>query len=139
MKKRTTAIIPMYVAGWILLLFAVLPHHHHQAFICFNTSHCTDNHPEKHSHDNAFPVHNSNCINYLLQTDQIKQLSRSADDSGENALPFPLLSFCFLLAESPSVFPYFIPAETFPEQKDDPIPTLLLTSSYPTRGPPALC
>ena len=71
MLRKVTAIFFLTLASMIMLAFAVLPHHHHQEYICFNAEHCSAELPDAaHSHDTET---NHGCVKNLFQT----QISRN--------------------------------------------------------------
>ncbi len=74
MGKKITAIFFLTLASMVMLAFTIMPHHHHQEYICFNNVHCENESPDgQHNHDSA-PIHtNHSCIRNLFQT----QISRT--------------------------------------------------------------
>lgn len=83
MLKKITAILFLSFASMIILAFAVIPHHHHQDYICFNSLHC-EGHPssEQHSHDGEQDGHEHSCVKNLFQTQisRIQSSVHSCDD-----------------------------------------------------------
>lgn len=74
MRKKITAILPLYLAGLIMLAFAVFPHHHHHEYICFTTTHCVEQgEGETHHHDSS--SEHEECVNQLFQTQITRGLS----------------------------------------------------------------
>ena len=72
--KKFTAILFLAFTTLVMQAFAVFPHHHHQEYICFATSHCPqDAEHEQHSHDHDTQKSNPGCVQNLFQT----QLSRT--------------------------------------------------------------
>lgn len=70
MLKKYLAIFFLSLASMIMLTFTILPHHHHQAYICFTTTHCEDHdhaRHENHSHDEGPLSNHRGCIGNLLQ------------------------------------------------------------------------
>lgn len=69
MLKKYLAIFFLSLASMIMLTFTILPHHHHQAYICFTTSHCEDHDArhENHSHDEGPLSNHQSCTGNLLQ------------------------------------------------------------------------
>lgn len=73
MRKKLTAILPLYLAGMIMLAFAVFPHHHHDRFICFNTTVChSAENSEHHTHGNSS---GESCVKHLFQIKMNRNLS----------------------------------------------------------------
>lgn len=73
MLRKITAILFLTFASMVMLAFAVVPHHHHQEYICFNEEHCSDELPGiPHSHDTEPVQTNHGCVKNLFQT----QISR---------------------------------------------------------------
>lgn len=138
MRRKLAAILPLYLAGVLLLAFAVLPHHHHDSFLCFNATHCVAEEDECHtSHRHTESPEKGDCIQYLFRTEQAKILSRHLSQGGDET-PFPLVSFYCILPELLSVpFPTDTPIP-LPEVRDDKPYRLLLSSHKLTRGPPQL-
>ena len=78
MHKKLKVILPLYLAGMIMLAFAVLPHHHHKEVICFTPAHCTETaETENHRHDSDIP--HEGCVRQLFQTQVTRSLSLSDD------------------------------------------------------------
>lgn len=76
MHKKLKVILPLYLAGMIMLAFAVLPHHHHKEVICFTPTHCTETaETENHRHDSDIP--HEGCVRQLFQTQVTRSLSLS--------------------------------------------------------------
>lgn len=75
MRKKLKVILPLYLAGMIMLAFAVLPHHHHSELICFTPTHCTETGAENHQHDSNLP--HESCVRQLFQTQVTRNLSLS--------------------------------------------------------------
>lgn len=74
--RKLLAITLLSLASTIMLAFTVLPHHHHQEYICFAGSHCTEEAGKmQHSHDSNPFNDTHNCISELLQA----QLHRTQD------------------------------------------------------------
>ena len=74
MHKKLKVILPLYLAGMIMLAFAVLPHHHHKEVICFTPAHCTETaETENHRHDSDIP--HEGCVRQLFQTQVTRSLS----------------------------------------------------------------
>lgn len=70
MLKKYVAIFFLSVASILMLTFTILPHHHHQEFICFTTSHCEDHtQHDTHSHDEGPLSNHRSCVSNLLQTE----------------------------------------------------------------------
>lgn len=74
MLKKITAILFLSLASIIILAFAVIPHHHHQDYICFNSLHCEGHtSSEEHSHDGEHDSYAHSCVKNLFET----QVSRT--------------------------------------------------------------
>lgn len=73
-RKKIAAILPLYLAGIIMLAFAVLPHHHHNEYICFSNTHCAPVEEASHQHDEPAPAHEG-CVKHLFQTQVTRNLS----------------------------------------------------------------
>lgn len=133
MGKKLTAIIPLYLATFILLAFSVFPHHHHDSFICFNTIHkFSAENPQHHSHPE---IPEKEChIQYLFQTDNVKTVSRYLSQEEDTLIPFAF--FCCILTESPSL-PHPAHATDFlPDATDETFRQSLFYFHKVTRGPP---
>ncbi len=71
MVKKYTAIFFMSLASIVMLAFTVFPHHHHQEYICFATTHCENENSAtntRHSHDEGPLNEDLGCVRSLLQT-----------------------------------------------------------------------
>lgn len=67
----------------VMLTFTVVPHHHHQDYICFNTFHCENGHEcQDHSHNEKNTDKNHDCVRNLLQT-QISKTQSISEQNGE--------------------------------------------------------
>lgn len=51
MKRKTIAIIFLFMANILLMATVVIPHHHHNDSICFQVNHCHGNDHHNHEHD----------------------------------------------------------------------------------------
>ncbi|MEG0796289.1 MAG: DUF6769 family protein [Odoribacter sp.] len=70
MLKRIAAISILSFASIVMLAFAVFPHHHHQEYICFSTSHCEGEAGSgHHSHDDQPASGDTGCVKHLFQTE----------------------------------------------------------------------
>lgn len=78
MRKRLTALLPLYIAGIVMLAFAVIPHHHHNELICFTVSHCGETSDTEHHHHDPFAA-NEGCAKHLFQTQVTRSLSIDDD------------------------------------------------------------
>lgn len=61
MTKRTAALFFISMAYFIIMAHAVVPHHHHNEWICIQSSHCADAH---HSDEKSTSEHDheDDCI-----------------------------------------------------------------------------
>lgn len=77
MLRKFTAIFLLSLASAVMLAFAVFPHHHHQEYICFTTTHCQNEaENEQHSHDDNSDSNSSHgCVKSLFQTQISRGLS----------------------------------------------------------------
>lgn len=137
MSKKRAAILSLYLAGVILLAFTVLPHHHHEDFICFNPVHCqteTKGTPSGHRHD---PLGDkSGCIIHkLFQTQVYSAGNRSVGDE-EIAGTFPFFSLWGILTETSSFALYEPGFSVFQFSENENIPRLYLINVLPGRAPP---
>lgn len=137
MRKKITAILPLYLAGVILLAFAVFPHHHHDSFICFNAIHCeTADTQDEIPHHHSESSEKGHCIQYLFQTDHVKTFSRNLSDQGEDLLSHHFTFICCTLTEVLSISFLAHAPDLLPDAGDDILRQLLLSSHKFTRGPP---
>lgn len=60
MVKRIAAISFILLANLVLLAHAVIPHHHHEAEVCFVNSHCESDHESDKDHDHHHDHEGSN-------------------------------------------------------------------------------
>ncbi len=96
MLRKFTAIFFLSLASMIMLAFTVFPHHHHQEYICFATSHCQNDHGQQtHSHDAGNSSHN--CVNTLFQTQLNK--GHHSEDQLFNGNHFPFTFSDCLIAD----------------------------------------
>ncbi|HBL77329.1 MAG: hypothetical protein A2W90_21840 [Bacteroidetes bacterium GWF2_42_66] len=79
MIKKITAFVFIVLANFVLLVHAVIPHHHHQSHVCIENSHCQCD-SETHSHCNPEHEHDGNDSNdcllkqvVALPSNQVKQ------------------------------------------------------------------
>lgn len=83
MPKKYTVLFFLTLASLTMLVFAVLPHHHHEEYICFNTIHCEDEGTtHQHSHDDSPFNDKGGCVRNLFQTQvsRIQSLEHSCTD-----------------------------------------------------------
>lgn len=74
--KKFTAILFISLASMIMLAFAVIPHHHHRDYICFETSHCESGSPmEGDTSETNSPDTHHNCSKNLFQAQIIRNSS----------------------------------------------------------------
>lgn len=81
--KKLTAILFISLASMIMLAFAVMPHHHHGEYICFEAAHCESEYPaEKTSNKTNSTDANHGCVRNLFQTQisRTQSLVHSCDD-----------------------------------------------------------
>lgn len=136
MSKKRTAISALYLAGMILLAFAVLPHHHHGTFICFNTCHChTGSDQAQHGHRH-FPLGDeAGCVHKLFQAQPHTVSNRSIEKDSQREL-FPLFSWYCIPNETTGS--YYEPGSySFLPSRDENIPPFYLLCILPGRAPPA--
>lgn len=89
LKKYVTLFFLMLV-NVVMLGFTIIPHHHHEQYICFNLNHCSQNHPvhsQSHSHDEE----NGSCVNHLFQTQVNRQGNNSEHQENNDHLSFSSL------------------------------------------------
>lgn len=67
MARRIVAISFLTLASMVMLAFAIMPHHHHQAYICFNNVHCEQEAPDGHHHDSDPVDSGHGCVRNLFQ------------------------------------------------------------------------
>ena len=73
-----TAIFRISVASIIMLAFAVIPHHHHGDYICFEATHCESGAPiPGHTPEKNIPDTHHSCGRNLFQTQPIRNSSSS--------------------------------------------------------------
>ena len=139
MIKKITAYSFIFVANFILLAHAVIPHHHHQSIICFEK---TENHHESHDCDFNFSAeehhHHGNtsstaCVLKVLVLDPISH--NKLIKNYTNLLHTQYYNFCLISnfeytevqSDSKSLNPHtgFIP-----------LITSCLTNSIGLRAPP---
>lgn len=133
MKKKRIALLPLSLAGTILLVFAILPHHHHDNFICFSSHPCKSHECQSQQHQHS--TSDCQCITHLLQTNTLKNLSQQSDDN-EHLIPLSL-DLSFFIPED--VFQNLLTSSTkeaFPLAKDEVVPHLFLFSHNAGRAPP---
>lgn len=136
MRKKIAAILPLYLAGMILLAFAVFPHHHHESYICFNAIHCQAENNGEQAHHHNETSEKGHCVQYLFQTDHVKTSARYLEEAGEKGIPHHFMFICCTFTQRLSVsFPANAP-NLLPDASDDILRQLLLSSSEYTRGPP---
>ena len=83
MFRKFTALLFLSLASIIMLAFAVVPHHHHQEYICFNSIHCEkQDSPTPHSHDEAPEDSDHGCVRNLFQTQisRVQTLAHPCED-----------------------------------------------------------
>ncbi|MCM1031076.1 MAG: hypothetical protein NC410_06535 [Oscillibacter sp.] len=135
MRKKLTVILPLYFASFILLAFSVFPHHHHDAFICFNEIHnFSTEQPHHHPHPE---IPEKGChIQYLFQADNVKNLSRHLAQSEDTPLPFAIS--CGMPADNLALSCPEFSLNFILNTDGDTIHQLLFSSHKFTRGPPRL-
>lgn len=81
--KRIIAILFLTLTSMIMLVYTSVPHHHHQAYICFNQVHQEDEqHGPHHPGENTPGHHPQNCLQKLFQAQisRIQSLRHSCHD-----------------------------------------------------------
>ena len=136
MRKKRTAILPLYLAGMILLAFTVFPHHHHNNYICFNVSHC-EKADGKHNHQHDSGREESGCISHLFQTQIHGNSSRNIFSENHEHIPFHHFLFsCYMLTETVGFYILEVESACFPKAPDENFRILLLTADKASRAPP---
>ena len=134
MHKKLKVILPLYLAGMIMLAFAVLPHHHHKEVICFTPAHCTETaETENHRHDSDIP--HEGCVRQLFQTQVTRSLSLSDDCPDGHCHHFiALLTLSSLIFEILSLDAgnYILPDTAYREK----LHAILRTTDLAGRAPP---
>lgn len=68
MVRKIVTIFFLALASMTMLAFAIMPHHHHQEYICFNRVHCEQDVPDGHHHHDTDPVDSGHgCVRNLFQ------------------------------------------------------------------------
>lgn len=134
MKKKLTILLPLYLAGAILLAFVVFPHHHHDNYICFNTHHsASEENPDHHRHGPF--SEKGGCVDHLFQTQLNNNSGRNLQD--DNATSYSHIPFLdCLLSEIIGISLYQADSLGFPATQDENLYAFLLISSRATRAPP---
>jgi len=135
MLKRTTAILFLTFASLIMLAFAVVPHHHHQEFICFNSTHGEHHFPaERHSPgDNPIQT-GHHCVKNLFQT-QVSRVQSLQHTCGEHCHHFIFVSFLvpdLSVFSSPKANGHVLPNTPYRERLHPSV----YTSGFSGRAPP---
>ena len=119
-----------------MLTFAVIPHHHHQEYICFNKVHCeTETHTGQPA-SNESPAHaNHGCVKNLFQTQisRIQSLEHSCSEG--NCHHFTIVSFLvpdLLALLSLEADNLALPDTVYRER----LHSFLYTSDFSGRAPP---
>lgn len=134
MHKKLKIILPLYLAGMIMLAFAVLPHHHHKEVICFTPAHCMETaETENHRHDSDIP--HEGCVRQLFQTQVTRSLSLSDDCPDGHChhfiAPLALSSLIFEIL-SLDAGNYILPDTAYREK----LHAILRTTDLAGRAPP---
>ena len=135
--KKIITFCFMFSACMTMLAFTVVPHHHHEAYICFNSQHCCQDMPvPPHTHDQN-ENGESSCVSHLFQT-QVGRSQSAEEEEGyspaqANGLPFflppcpPALKLLFQTQATRSPIPY-----------EENLHTVTLCDNKAGRAPPAL-
>lgn len=134
MRKKLKAILPLYFAGIIMLVFTVLPHHHHDELICFTPTQCIETTgAASHHHDANLP--HEGCVKQLFQTQITRSLSLSDDCPDGHChhfiIPLALSSLIFELL-SLDAGNYILPDTAYREK----LHAILRTNDLAGRAPP---
>ncbi len=105
--KRKISILSVAISVLVLLVFAILPHHHHEDWACVIMELCEQDNPvnDEHTHHNEASEegHNGSCISeseYIVNNfnDETKcKVFSCKDDNHSHILFFPIY---FLVADS---------------------------------------
>ena len=135
MHKKLKVILPLYLAGIIMLAFAVLPHHHHSELICFTPAQCTESTETATSHDHDSNLPHEGCVRHLFQTQVTRSLSLSDDCPDGHChhftAPLILTSLIFELL-SLDAGNYILPDTAYREK----LHAILRTNDLAGRAPP---
>lgn len=138
MRKKRTALLPLYVAGLIMLAFAVLPHHHHNEFICFTVSHCSETpvtEQNQHHHD-PFST-NEGCVKQLFQTQVTRNLS--IDDNCPSGHCHHFITPMFMSMAIFDILSIQASNDKFPDTfYREKLHSILYTTNLAGRAPPSL-
>lgn len=134
MRFRKFVVIPLlFLASALMLAFTVLPHHHHEAYICFVSTHCDGNHDNApHNHDNQHT-----CPQYLLQARASKIQNLRHFCKKGHCIHFIQVFFCeneLLISATP--FSQKSKKNNIPYQEK--LHNVWLLSSKAGRAPPAI-
>lgn len=135
MRKKITAILPLYLASMIMLAFAVIPHHHHSEYICFNTTHCEEGIPEEEEHDHD--AGETGCVKYLFQTEITKSLSLAHSDNCQGGHCHHFIFSSFTLAAIMDILSLEIHQDVLPDNAyHEKLHSVLYTTDRAGRAPP---
>lgn len=138
MRRKFTATLSLYIAGMIMLVFAMLPHHHHNSFICFNSSHCeqtAENSTKSDSHEHDPFSHEGGCVKHLFQTEIERGISLRHDDSCHGACHHFTIP-AFVLAGFINALLFETTTDAFPDAQDEALPSVLYAADLSGRAPP---
>lgn len=137
MRKKLAIILPLYLAGMILLTFAVLPHHHHKNYICFNVTHCETPSGEDNHHQHDADSEEAACISHLFQTQINSSSSKSVFGENHEHIPFHHSLFsCYILTETIGLPVSVVESVSYPKAPDENFRMLFLTADKASRAPP---
>lgn len=140
MNKKVTAKISLFLAGIVLLVFAVFPHHHHADYICFNLAHCSQSAETTHhcSHEHDSHSDEEGCIQYLFQTQVERTLSISHSDNCQDG---HCHHFTFLLSTLTGFLNGVLldsVTDKYPDIRDEALPNVLYAADLSGRAPPCV-
>ena len=138
MRGRYTAISFILFANIMLLVHALVPHHHHKGIICFTEEHSIsvcDHHTQNHDSEKE----DSGCCvvkqDYLVPTDEIGKTTRCVVNELNSKFQIGL----FPLIISSSNLRVFAPVKFIHHFFDDlPLYRYYLSSSLSLRAPPCV-
>ncbi len=88
-RKRMTALLPVSFAMLAIMLFSIIPHHHHKQIVCTIIEECI-HHSKSDQHNQNHDNHSDNESTCISSLKYIKASSAERNNSLSNDIKYPL-------------------------------------------------